>query len=119
MAEKRYKSNRYERCYCSKDVDILVGMKLYRFTNIFILIPICVGFSVLIALGSAGIMTKMLIVTCLILTPILLGWSHYLHAKNRMQKDGHSEECSQKIAYLVMLYAGMWSEFKIMKNKEN
>lgn len=119
MVEKRYKSNKYIRCYCEKDEDVLVGIKLYRFVNIIFMIPAVVFFCVLVAIGSLAIITKVIAIICIIALPTLVVRSFYTNAKRGMLSAGHTEHCSRKVACLTMLYAGTSSEFKIMKNKES
>lgn len=119
MIQKRYITNKYVRCYCSKDEDILVGMKPYRFVNTFFLPLVVLGLCALIVILDASLLVKVVSVLGVILFFVLLSRSYYSHAEKEMLLGGHSEECSRKIAYLALLYAGLWSEFKIMKNKEN
>jgi hypothetical protein len=113
MTEKRYKSHKYVRCYCTKDEEILVGAKLYRFVNIFFMIPGCMF------IGWFAIMAKSILLGCLVLLSVIMCRVDYVQARKTMLQHGHTEDCSRKIAYLAVLYSGTWSEFKIMKNKEN
>ncbi|MDX2776430.1 hypothetical protein PV379_03630 [Streptomyces caniscabiei] len=119
MAEKRYRSNKYVRCYCEKDVDILVGMKPSWFMNTFFLMPACIFLCVLTVMGTAAFATKVVIIACIAITPTLLARSFYKHARKKMLQWGHTEYCSRKIARQVMTHASAWSQFKIMKDKEN
>lgn len=121
MIEKRYKSYKYVHCYCAKEGDILVGTKLYRFVNILFVIPASVILSVMVIMGSTTVAatTKTALVVGIILMPTLLSRVAYSNAKREMLKAGHTTACGRKIAYLTVLYNGPWSEFRIMKNKEN
>ena len=119
MVEKRYKTNKYVHCYCQKNEDILIGIKLYRLVNILLMIPACVFFCALVVVGSLAPMVKLIAVACIILLPTLVARSFYSNAKREMLRAGHTEYCSNKIARLVTLYAGTSSEFRIMKDKEN
>lgn len=58
------------------------------------------------------------IVVGMILFAVFIPRSYYVDARKDMLKEGHSEECSNRIAKLVVLHAGMWSDFRIM-NKES
>lgn len=120
MTEKRYRSNKYIHCYCEKDEDVLVGIKVYRFVNVLFVIPVSIALCVMLIAGwtTSAVMTKVGMMG-LILFPALLSRIAYSRAKEEMRKDGHTKLCSRKISYLAMLYDGPWSDFKIMKDKEN
>lgn len=115
MTEKRYKSQKYIRCYCAKDEEILVGGKLYGVVNIFFMIPACLTLSVMVGIGETTLVTKLGIIAGIILLPLLLALSFYRHAKKIMLKAGHTESCSRKVAKQAAIHYGLYSEFRIIE----
>lgn len=119
MTEKRYITNKYICCYCAKNEDILVGMRPYRFVNTFILPLSIASLCALVAILDISLFIRIVSVVCILLFFTLLSKSYYSHAKKEMLQRKHTEECSHKVAHMAVLYAGIWSEFRIMKDKEN
>ena len=113
MSEKRYITQKYVRCTCSKHQEVLVGMKYYKYANIMV-VPLYLFFMVFFALGLEPPLLKVGVVLGMLLFIILLPLSEYIDVKNTMLKAGHSESCSKNIAKLATMHFGLWSQFKII-----
>lgn len=121
MTEKRYKGNKYVDCLCGKHANILVGTEWYKYGNIFAwifsaLFALWVLLSVLFLSLNFWYAIIPLFLLCMAIFPIPL---NYRTTKAKMIKAGHSEECSRKIARMYTLRASLWSEFKIMEDKDD
>lgn len=116
MDEKRYNSQKYVDCYCTKHAEVLVGMKMFNVLNIF-----CSGvalfFFTIILIGHAELWIKVVVLVPFAGICILLPRWYYINAQKIMIKAGHSDSCSKKIGFLAALYAGGYSNFTIMKAK--
>lgn len=118
MTEKRYIGNKYMNCYCQQDENVLVGAKFYAVMN-----PIGLLLSMFLIVWIMVVNVDVSIkvgVTLILGLPWVIGmYGDYSHAKKTLIEAGHSLVCSQKIARLAALYGGLWSEFKIMKDKDD
>jgi hypothetical protein len=118
MTEKRYRGNKYIHCYCARNADVLVGAKMYSVAN-----PVgflcCVVLILWIAFSNADTVIKFSAFSLLGIPWIIGIWADYASTKRRMLKAKHSSFCSRKIAQWVMVYGSLWSEFKIMKSKDD
>ena len=117
MTEKRYKGNKYIQCYCTKNDQILLGAKLYGIGNPIAIIGSVVLVSLFAVLGG-GIYALGLFVLLVVPWFITLPLA-YRDDKKEMLKAGHTEQCSKKVTQKAMLYASLWSDFKIMKDKDD
>ena len=113
MQEKRSKSNKYIRCYCSKHSEVLVGIDAYKYFNTFAMV-VGIVFTLWALSSNISLVNKLILVAVLGLPAVLLPPYNYKYAKRIMQKADHSENCSRKIARIVMFRASLWSEFKII-----
>lgn len=117
MSEKRYITEKYVWCTCKKHQEVCVGMKYYKYTNILIL-PFILVFVIALMASSSKDWYMPVTALGIALFLILVPRSYYVDAKKDMLKEGHSKECSEKIAKLVVLHAGMWSNFRIMRGNK-
>lgn len=112
--EKTYKSMQYVDCYCDKHAKVLVGMKLYPYVNAVVLVG-ATWFLWLFLPSTIPLVAKLAMLVVFGLAGLLL-LSFYKDGKKMMIKAGHSEDCGRKIGRLVMLHAGTYSPFVIMKD---
>ena len=111
--ENIYSSMRYVSCYCDKHAKVLVGMKAYPFINIAALIG-AVLFLASFLPSNIPVFAKLILVGIVGLVSLLPLYM-YKTGKSMMLEAGHTDACAQKIGRLVMLHAGTYSPFTIMK----
>lgn len=118
MTEKRYKGNKYITCYCTKKAQVLVGSKFYAVAN-----PLGFAISMFIIavafINDADLQTKIGVVALLGVTWIVALSVNYSLTKKDMIQAGHSAPCGHRVGLWVMVLGSLWSEFKIMKSKDD
>ena len=118
VAEKRYKTYKYVYCYCSKENQIQVGVDAYKYINTFATFS-GVTIMILVLSSSVSVLSKLISIVFLGIPAALVPPYNYFDTKKIMLEAGHSEDCSRKIARMYMLRASLWSEFKIMTEKDD
>lgn len=118
MSEKRYIGNKYVDCYCSKHANVLVGTDVYIVFNAFAFV-VAIVFTILGLFSHINILHKLTLIFLFGIPAIALPFFFYKDAKKTMLKAGHSEGCSRKIAKMVTPRASLWSDFEIMKDKDD
>jgi hypothetical protein len=117
MTEKRYKLNEYVDCYCDKHANILVGFTYFKYLNILsvVIFAVLTIWGLLVGINMwYELLSFLFFVMAILFIPI-----DYRTTKAKMLKAGHSEECSRKIARMYTLRASLWSDFKIMEDKDD
>lgn len=114
--KKMHKSFNYTDCTCNKRAKVLVGMKLYPYTNSLLLIVLAVFLIQFLTSNIPGF-AKLILIAITILI-FLLYTSIYKDGKKMMLQANHSKPCSKRIGRLVALHAGMYSPYTIMKVKK-
>lgn len=118
MSEKRYHGNRYVHCYCEQDKDILVGSKMFAVLN-----PLGFIFSMAVVVWvlqtPADWMTKTGITLVLGVSWWVMIFVNYYYSKKTLLDAGHTVMCSRKIGLIALLHSSLWSDFKIMKEKDD
>lgn len=118
MDHKRNWADKYVHCYCNKDTEVLVGIKLYAWINpigsgvgaAFVVWAFIADVDIVVKLGAFSLMGL----------PWLVGYmASYYNAKRKMLKHGHSPECSRKVARSVMVYSSLWTEFKFIEKEDD
>lgn len=118
MTEKRYKTYKYVDCHCSKHDQIQIGVDGYKYLNTFGALGGIV-FMLIILFSPVSIQSKLFAIFLFGLPATGAPLYNYLETKKIMQKAGHSETCSRRIAFSYMFRASLWSEFKIMESKDD
>lgn len=115
MMSKRIRGHKYIVCACHKHQEIHVGMIVYKYLNILLLltaVPLIVLFMLVPSLLSVSF--ALFFIAVITLVPL----SIYRSTSKMMQKSGHTEECSKRVALLEVVYHGAYSQFELLENKD-
>lgn len=97
---------------------VLLGSIFYGVMN-----PVSLIGGIAISLWAAfidmGIGVKIGLFAILVAPWLIFIPTTYKDIYKQMLKSGHSEDCSKKVARLATPYASLWSNFKIMKDKDD
>lgn len=118
MTRKRHRGEKYVHCYCEKNRDVLVGIKLNGIVHP-VAATIGTAITLLVIISDVEVAVKVT-VTVILFMPWLVGFfADFQNAKKCMLDAGHSMECGRKIGYYAMIYRSLWTEFKIMEKEDN
>jgi hypothetical protein len=118
MIEKTYKSYKYIDCHCSRHDQIQVGVDGYKYLNsIAILGGLAITF--IIVFSQISLQASLFAIFLFGLPATVAPLYNFLETKRIMLLAGHSESCSRRVAFMYMLRASIWSEFRIMKEKDD
>lgn len=95
-----------------------MGTEFYKYLNTFGTVG-GVAFTFFALTLPLDFLTKVTVVFLLGVPAIVVPLFIYAHTKKMMLEAGHSDRCSRKIARMYMLRASLWSEFKIMSDKDD
>ena len=118
MTEKRYKVNTYKTCYCKQKSQISVGGKFYAIMNPIAMI-LSVALILFVTSVNIDILSKISVFCIFGLSWIIGLYFNYTLTKKEMLKSSHSQSCSRRFGLWEMLYGSLWSDFKIMKTKDD